>query len=62
MVGKGKTERIGDKLAFLGNEDGHHGNCSQESHDAEERVRERAREERGCGASRQQGRRGDEMK
>lgn len=30
-----------DKIAFPGNEDGHHGNCSWESHDAEEWKRER---------------------
>lgn len=41
-----ERERIGDKLTFLGNEDGHHGNCSQESHDAEEQERARKRGER----------------
>lgn len=35
--------RIRDKIAFLGNEDGHHGNCSWESHDTEEWERERGR-------------------
>lgn len=28
MDGKGEKERKRDKIAFLGNEDGHHGNCS----------------------------------
>lgn len=34
--GRESEKKIRDRIAFLGNEDGHHGNCSQKSHDAEE--------------------------